>query len=177
VRPDGFITLPLVDDVKASGLSFPELDRALTESLAKHIQTPDVAVIATTVRPATVYVLGEVNTQGPVTLRDASTAVQAIAHAGGFKTSAKTESIVVIRLVEDRITAIKVNYDLTGQPGPLMALHNVVLAPDDIVFVPKSYIAQIGDWLNDYINRPLTGVTGIVGLYTNYKLIEALDNE
>src|SRR5437762_2693728 len=68
VRPDGFISLPLLKDVKAAGLTFPQLDAKLTALFSQRLVNPEVTVIAKSVREPTVYVLGEVNTPRPVPL-------------------------------------------------------------------------------------------------------------
>src|SRR5262249_16890879 len=69
IGPDGFISLPLLDDVSASGLTVRELDARVTELFGKRLREPEVTVIATTVRPAMVYVFGEVEQQKAVPLR------------------------------------------------------------------------------------------------------------
>jgi len=178
VRPDGYISLPLLDDVEAAGLSINELDARLTELLSERLRDPEVTVVATQTRPPVVYVLGEVVRPQPVQLRQASTAIQAIAYSGGFKNSAETESVAVIRLTEEgKLRAIMVELELSGQPAPYMALQNFLLGPDDIVFVPKRGISQLNEWLNAYVNQPLTGINTLLTTYTNYRLIEFIIDE
>jgi polysaccharide biosynthesis/export protein len=177
IRPDGFITLPLLDDVKAAGLTNRELDDVLTERFSARLQKPEVSVITTQPRPAMVYVFGEVNAPVPIQHRLAPTAAQAIAYAGGFKETAARDSVIVIRLVDARLRAIRICPFASGQAAPLMALQIAQLQPDDLVFVPKSDIAQVNSWISQYINQPIQGLNTVISLYTNYKLIEFLQDD
>jgi len=174
IRPDGFVTLPLIDTVKAAGLTAPELKVALTEALGHRLVAPEVNVIAVQTRPPTVYVSGDVNAPIPVPLRTASTAMQAITAAGGFRRSAATRSVYVIRLGEDgHLNAIPVTPAVKGQVGSYLALGEVPLQADDIIFVPESRRSQVTRFIDDMINRPLQGVNSMLSIYFNFKLIEA----
>lgn len=179
IRPDGHVSLPLLDDVKAAGLTVSELDAKLTELYSARLKDPEVTVIATSMRPPMVYVLGEVAQQKPVELRLATTAAQAIAMCGGFQKSAATEAVAIVRLMEDgRLRAIKIPVELEGQAAPYMALANVRLQPDDMIFVPEKGIAQIDRWINNWVNVPLSGVNSVISStlipYLSIKTLEAL---
>ena len=178
VRPDGFITLPIIDDVHVAGLTFTSVDDLLTKKLAGRLVEPDISVIATSIRPQMVYVMGEVGAVGGYELRRAFTAAQALVLAGGFKNTADRGKVAIIRLTkEGRLRALIVEPQVEGQPAPYMQLHNVVLQPDDLIFVPKSGIAQFDEWINTYINQPLSGLNATLGTVTNYLLIEDLSTE
>jgi polysaccharide export outer membrane protein len=175
VRPDGYITLPLIDDVKAAGLTLPQLDEVLTERLSVRLVDPEVTVIATTVREPVVYVVGQVLNPTPVAHRSAATAAQAIAHAGGFTRNAAKEAVALIRLTDEgRLRAYVIPVQVQGQPGPYLALQATPLEPDDLLFVPQNDISQIGDWVDDYINRPLSGVNTLLAPVANFLLIKEL---
>ncbi|MGQ0552741.1 MAG: polysaccharide biosynthesis/export family protein [Planctomycetota bacterium] len=177
VRSDGFISLPILDDVLAAGLTVPELDARLTTLLVPHVQEPDVTVIATTVRPPVVYVVGEVNQPTIPELRVATTAAQAIARAGGFNDTAARDSVMLLRLDADGyLYATRINLELEGQPAPWMALHNVALQPDDMLFVPKTSIAQVDIWVDQHINRPIGGVATLLSAYANLKLAQNIED-
>lgn len=179
IRPDGHVSLPLLDDVKAAGLTVSELDAKLTELYSSRLKNPEVTVIATSTRPPMVYVLGEVAQQKPVELRLATTAAQAIAMCGGFQKSAAVEAVAIIRLMDDgRLRAIKIPVELDGQPAPYLALANVRLRADDLLFVPEKGVAQIDRWINNWINVPLSGVNSVISStvvpYLSIKTLEKL---
>jgi polysaccharide biosynthesis/export protein len=175
IRPDGFITLPVVDDIRAAGLTPIELKQSLMKAFSVRMLDPEVTVIATQVSPPVVYVMGDVVNSMPVPLRNASTATAAIAFAGGFKRSAKPQDTAIIRLNNDgHIEVIQIADDAGGQPGPIIGLRNQLLQADDIVFVPESNRSQVTRFLDDFINRPLTTIEGTVGLYYNFRLIQLL---
>lgn len=176
VRPDGCISVPLLDDVKAAGLTFGQLDGELTRRLSTRIKDPDVTVIAADIRQEEVYVIGEINQPSAVPYRRAATAAQAVALAAGFKDTAAQDRVTIIRLGDDgRLRAIPVEVLLAGQPAPMIALQAAPLLPNDIIFVPKSGIAQFGQFVREFITDPLSGVSSIVAIYTNFRLISELN--
>jgi polysaccharide export outer membrane protein len=178
IRPDGFITLPLINDVKAAGVTAAELKATLTTLFAERLADPEVTVIALQVPPPVVYVVGEVGNNLVVPLRSAPTAIQAITAAGGFRKSARTQDVSIIRLGEDGfIRAIPVVDEAGGQPGPVIGLRSALLESDDIVFVPESGRSQVARFLDDLINRPLGTLTGILGLYVNFRLIQVVADQ
>lgn len=177
IRPDGYISLPILDDVKAAGRTVSELDAALTELLSKRLVEPEVAVIATVVRQPMVYVYGEVGAPQPVALRDATTAAQAIAHAGGLTYSSARNSVAIIRLTEEgRLRAYTITTDVHGQPAPYMALQAMLLQPDDLIVVPESDRSQMVRFIEDYINTPLGGINSLLTPYFQFRLIEEVSN-
>jgi polysaccharide export outer membrane protein len=176
IRPDGYISLPILDDVKAAGFTPSELDAHLTGLFSKRLKDPEVTIVVTDLRPPLVYVLGEVGQPRAVPLREAQTAVQAVASAGGFTTRSKEKKVVIIRLIEDnRLMAIPVQVQATGRGARYIALGNVPLEPDDVVFVPKKPIAKLNVFLNESINPLLSTVNNMFSTYTNVKLIEVLE--
>jgi polysaccharide export outer membrane protein len=131
IRPDGKITLPLVGDIVAAGLTPAALDEALTKSLKEYITNPVVTVIVVEATPPTVYVMGEVNTPGPVVLRPGMTPLEALALAGGFKDFAKRTEIRILRRGAPG-EPIRFNYKdaVKGEERP------VPLKPGDTIVVP-----------------------------------------
>jgi polysaccharide export outer membrane protein len=173
IRPDGNISLPLLGDVKAAGLSAPELTAQLTELFAKRLINPEVAVIATRVRPSTVYVAGEVATTAAVALRDAPTAAQAIAMVGGFRKSGAVDDVVIIRLNESgHLQAIPITRVSGGQPGAYMALKLARLEADDLIFVPENYRSQFSRGMDDFVNKPLSGLNSILAPYFYFRVLK-----
>jgi polysaccharide export outer membrane protein len=175
LRPDGYISLPLLDDVKAAGLTPAELDRELTVRLSGRLVNPEVTVIAEQVRHPVVYVVGDVGRPSAVPLRDAATAMQAVALAGGLSRSASSRDIAVIRLNEEGyLQAIPLRVELDGQPGPYLALASLPLEADDVLFVPESGRSQIARFLDDFVTRPLLGVSALTSVVLNFRLLEVL---
>ena len=110
-------------------------------------------MITTRVRPATVYVTGEVGAPAALPLRDAPTAMQAIAMAGGFRRSAAAGDVAIIRLTpEGRLQAIRIPPQVRGQPASYMALRLARLQADDLVFVPENGRSQFARFVDDIIN-------------------------
>lgn len=175
IRPDGYITLPLVDDVKAEGLTNEELKQKLTELFSKRLQNPEVTVIANITRSPMVYVAGDVTQAMAIPLRNAPTTIQAIAQAGGLRRSASAGNITIIRLTQDGfVRAIPVGSKGGGQPGPYIAMRGSLLEPDDIIFVPENGRSQVTRFLQDIVNQPLQSVTAALGIYTNFRLVTIL---
>ncbi len=166
IRPDGYISLPLLQDVKAAGLTPKELAAEVTKDYSGRLVNPEVTVIPVQVRQPTVYVLGDVRTPGAFPLRQAVTAVQALAMAGGVLRSGSESDTSVIRLSQDGyLEAIPVGGQFSiSQSAPYRALGNTVLMADDIVFVPETGRSQIF--------RALADILIPFQIYLNYRLIE-----
>jgi polysaccharide biosynthesis/export protein len=131
VRPDGYISMPLLGDVKAEGKTPHELAEELGEKLGAFLQAPRVTVIVREVNSARVFVTGEVARPGAYPLRGRMSLVQVIALAGGFSDFADREAIRVLRQGEPE--AIPVSYsDLVGEDGG----RSLLLRPGDTVVVP-----------------------------------------
>lgn len=177
IRPDGMISLPLIDDVPAAGRTLRTLDDELTALLGQRLVDPEVTVIAMSIRQPVVFVTGDVtNNATVVPLRDAPTAMQAITFAGGLRRSAAARDVTIIRLAEDgHLLALPVSVEGGGQPAPALALSRTILAADDIIFVPESGRSQIARILDDFVNRPLAGLNAIVGTYVNFELVRELN--
>ena len=102
VRPDGKISLPLLNDVQAAGLTPDQLAAKVTEDLKKYVTNPQVTVIVTAINSQRVYILGEVTRPGAFPLLPGMTVLQALSSAGGFTQFAKVKSIFVRRLQTER---------------------------------------------------------------------------
>ena len=134
VRPDGMISLPLLNDVKAAGLTPMELRDSLMKKLVEFVPSPEVAVIVTEVRSFTISVIGQVMKPGRYDLKSSATIVDALAMAGGFKEFAGRSRIVVIRAEGGASKRISFDYDKLG--APKRPQENLPLRPGDIVMVP-----------------------------------------
>ena len=132
VRPDGMVSLPLVNDVEAAGLTPMELRDLLTKKLGEYIPNPEVSVTLTEVRSFKVSVIGEVARPARYELRAATTVLDALAMAGGFTQFASRQRIVVLRGDGKSMKRVPFNY------GKVIASEqeNFYLEPGDIVLVP-----------------------------------------
>lgn len=177
VRPDGYISLPILDDVKAAGLTPMALDEKLTQLLSRRLLNPEVTVIATQIHPPSVYVVGEVKNPTAISLQLAPNAAEAISRAGGFTKISAENNVIIVRVTDDnRVAAMRVLSDAAdGQVAPYLSLLPIKLQPDDVVFVPKSPIGEFTDFVNLYINQVLMGVNSTIWAYTNYRLITELN--
>lgn len=176
VRLDGKISLPSLQDVQAAGLSIPELTERLTQRLSKRLVDPNVTVIAIETREPMVYALGEVKQQMAIPLRFASTAIAAIARAGGAKRSSQLSETSIIRLHDDGVLrAIQIAKIGDNQPDPYMILSVTHLQSGDIIFIPESGRNEVKRFITDFINSPLTPLNLAIGSYANYKLIKRLN--
>lgn len=133
VRPDGKISLPLIDEVKAAGLTPKQLEKELTTRFAHYIAAPQVSVIVSDIRSQTFSIVGEVNRSGSFQLKQKTTMLEALASAGGFKDFAKTKKIYVLRTNADGTkTRMPFNYDkaLKGEvPSFDVQAHDTIVVP------------------------------------------------
>lgn len=145
IRPDGNISLQLVDDVKAEGLTPEELDAVLTEAYAIHLNNPEISVIVQGFKGQEIYVAGEVYRSGVIEMKGRMNALQAIFDSGGFKDDARISDVVIIsRSPENKPVARKVNLK-KALKGKLLE-NEYLLRPFDIVYIPKTRLAKIDDF-------------------------------
>jgi polysaccharide biosynthesis/export protein len=134
VRPDGRISLPLIHDVQAAGLTAQELTEAVTEKLRKYINDPQVTVIVKEMNSQRVFVVGEVLRAGAFPLIPGMTVLQALASAGGFTTFADVKKIHVVRLRAGKQIELPFNYrDVLKGDNPAQ---NIKLERGDTIVVP-----------------------------------------
>jgi polysaccharide export outer membrane protein len=142
VRPDGKISLPLLNDMRAAGLTPMELRDALMKALADYIPRTSVSVLVREIHSFKVSVIGEVKTPGRYELKERSTVLDVLAMAGGLTEFAGRNRIVVIRQEPAGTRQIPFAYDkLTAKtrgkdPSKPGALDTVCLHPGDVVLVP-----------------------------------------
>lgn len=134
VRPDGKISLPLVNDVQAAGLTPTQLRSVLLKKLAEYVPSPEVSVIVREVHSFKVSVIGEVKKTGRHELKGRATVLDILAMAEGFGEFAGRGRIVVLRPEGKTMRQIPFNYNkVVSNNG---ALENFFLQPGDIIVVP-----------------------------------------
>jgi polysaccharide biosynthesis/export protein len=133
VRPDGIITLPLVNEVKAAGLKPLELQALLTDKLKPFVNDPQVTVVVRAIRSRKVYLTGAGVKAGVFPINDRMTVVELLVQGGGLGPFAKAKSIYILRMVNGNQTRIHFNYKdaISGKSGS-----DVLLEPGDVVVVP-----------------------------------------
>ena len=135
VRPDGRISLPLLNDVTANNLTPMQLRDTLTKGLTRYIEEPEVSVIVKEIHSLKISVLGMVKTSGRYELRSRATVLEALALAGGLVDFAKTDRIVIFRS-DGKGQMSPIGFDYKRLLTDLDAKQNFVLMPGDIIVVP-----------------------------------------
>jgi polysaccharide export outer membrane protein len=133
IRPDGKITFPLVGDIQAAGRTPKQLTDELAKSLERYIKEPVVTVAVEEINNFRVFVLGEVATQGVLTLRRRTRLLEAIALAGGLSQFADKSNVVLMRIEGTKEVRTRIDYRkvVSGDRPEL----NVSLKPGDIIVV------------------------------------------
>jgi polysaccharide export outer membrane protein len=133
VRPDGMISLPLVNDIQAAGLTPSELRLQLAKRLAEFVPTPEVAVVVSDVQSYKVSVVGAVKTPGRFMLRSPATVLELLALAQGLTEFANKERIVVLRHNGSTTQRLPFNYRKVADGNEQ---ENFLLKAGDIIVVP-----------------------------------------
>ncbi len=134
VRPDGKVTLPLVNDLDAAGKTPEELRKAITEAASRFVEDPTVSVVVKQINSRRVYITGMVGKSGAYPISAPTTVLQLISMAGGLSEFAHSKNIIINRVENGRQVALKFNYS-DVQKGK--NLHqNIELRPGDTVIVP-----------------------------------------
>ena len=135
VRRDGMISVPLVDDVQAEGLTPHELKEVLTGALAEYVTAPDVTVIVQEIRSHTVTVVGGVARSGQISLTRQMRVLEAIATMGGFNAFAEKDRIKVIRKIGNE--TVEYGFSFGAYASGQAPNSNMILRPGDTVVVPE----------------------------------------
>jgi protein involved in polysaccharide export with SLBB domain len=138
IRPDGKISLLLLNDIQAAGYTADRLGQLLSAAFARHYRTPHISVIVRGFSSLSVYVGGEVVRPGLIPLRGNTTALQAVVEAGGLKETSRGSTVTLLRSSEnDKPTTISLNIEsIVAKREPDMSLR-----AGDILYVPKANIS------------------------------------
>jgi polysaccharide export outer membrane protein len=134
VRPDGRITLPLIGEVVASGVTPSTLRDQIQQAATKYLSTPNVTVVVRQINSRKAFITGEVKAPGAYALHGPRTVIQLISLAGGVTEFAKTEEISILRQEQSQTRAFKFNYKDVAQGKNVQ--QNIQLQPGDTVVVP-----------------------------------------
>jgi protein involved in polysaccharide export with SLBB domain len=149
VRPDGRISLQLLDDVAAVGLTPMDLDRIVTEGYRTELRDPKITIVVKRLA-AKVYVGGEVRQPRFVAHDGSLTALQAVFEAGGFADTAEPSSVILLRRLNgDKGMAAKLDLKKVMNAEA----EDIALMPADTIFIPKSTIAEVNLFVEQYITK------------------------
>ncbi len=154
VGPDGRITVPLLGPVRAGGLSVADFRGRLERAYATKLRVSELDVVVRTYGSSRIYVGGEVKTPGVLALPGPTDVLQGVLMAGGFLNTARSAEVVVIRRRADHTPMVRtVNVRrFTGSADPR---DDVLLQASDVIFVPKSGIAEFDLFVDQYLNQAL----------------------
>lgn len=151
VRPDGKISVPLIGDVSARGRTITQLDNELTRLLSEYIRSPEVSISLRKIGGSKVIMLGEIAKPGVYSMTGQRTLLEAVGLAGGFTRDAVSSSIVLIRggLSDPKPVRINLSKALKGRE---FTKQNIVLQAEDVIFVPKKFIADLNYFLSQIVD-------------------------
>ena len=134
VRPDGKITLPLLNEVRAAGLTPGQLKDLLVEESKKYVEDPNVSVVVKQINSRKVFITGEIGKPGPYPLMAPTTIMQLLVVAGGLRDYAHSEKITIMRNENGKATSLRFNYKEFVKNKNLK--QNIELKPGDTIIVP-----------------------------------------
>jgi polysaccharide export outer membrane protein len=134
VRPDGKISLPLLNDVHAAGLTPDQLRARLAEGAKRYLEDPNPTVVVKQINSRKVFVTGNVTKPGPYPLLGPTTVIQLLAMAGGVLEYADKGQIAILRTEQGRQTTFRFNYNEVSRRKNLS--QNILLKPGDTIIVP-----------------------------------------
>jgi protein involved in polysaccharide export with SLBB domain len=152
VGPDGSLSLQLIGTVQVAGRTIEDIADEVTKRYAKELVQPQVTVAVKEYSGLKIYVGGEVNQPGIQVFRGGLTALQAVVAAGGFKTTASLSSVVLIHKGPSGEPVAGI-VDLSRVLKHAELERDVALAPADIVFVPRSAIANVNLFVEQYFKN------------------------
>jgi len=149
VRPDGKISLPAAGEIEVVGMTPPELEKLIVERASKHLRDPEVTVVVVRLGEQRVYIGGEVMRPGFIVLQPDMTLLQAVLQSGGFKRSAKLDSVLLLTPAPGgTFSAARVDMQQVVEDG---VAERVRLHPDAVVFVPQTWISEANDVVDMYV--------------------------
>ena len=157
VRPDGKISFSLAGDVPAAGLTFDQLKEELTQRLKEYIKYPVVSLSLKQLGGKKVIILGEVGSPGVYSVTGKSTVLEAISKAGGFTPDAVSASTILIKGGLQNPQGIRLNLKRAVTKADMS--QNVILQSEDIIYVPKKFIANLNYTLSQILG-PITQGAG-----------------
>ncbi len=151
VRPDGCISLPYLQDVKVVGKTPSQLRKELIDAYSHELKNPDITVVVREFSGRQIYVGGDVKNPQMINMNTPMTTLQAIIMAGDVLPTAVTSNVLVLRADKPGDSPELLELDLDDvRNGEGI---DILLQPNDVIYVPRSFIADLGDFVELYINR------------------------
>lgn len=160
VGPDGRVTAPLIGPVVAEGQTVDAFRDALRRAYTRTLRSTDLTVIVRTYGSSRVFVGGEVKSPGVLALPGPVDVLQAVVMAGGLLPTARTDEVVIIRRRTDLVPMLR-TVNLRQYAGQVTAGDDLPLRSGDVVFVPKSTIAEFDQFIDQYLNQALPFQKGL----------------
>jgi protein involved in polysaccharide export with SLBB domain len=163
IGPDGRVSLPLVGQLMAADRTIAELEADASAAYASQLRRPMVEVTLKTAGPIRVWVGGEVRTPGMIEMSGDLDAYQAVIQAGDFLPGAKQDQVALIRRGRGGVRMLRA-VDLRPRRGEVVALRR-----GDIIYVPRTELAEVANWVTQFRNALPIGFTyAIGGQYQNF---------
>lgn len=151
VRPDGRISVPLAKQITVAGLTTGQLERLLQEKYTAELKKPDVTIIVRGFYAQSVLVDGEIGRPGMIPLMKPMTVWEIIGQSGGFKDTARINEVIVIRRTGAKPVATVLNLEKVRDNSD--SGQDIYVIPSDIIYVPRSAIANVDLWVDQYVRR------------------------
>jgi polysaccharide biosynthesis/export protein len=152
IRPDGLISYPLTGEIRAAGETTADLTDQIREKMLVYMKDPKISVNVVEYRSKKILVLGEVKTPGLYPCESQMTAFEAIGLAGGYLKYAELRSILVIRNPYSKSPQF-ITVNLHKALDHTNTKENIALQPKDIIYVPRSFIGNAGDFIDFFISK------------------------
>ena len=157
IGPDGRISLPLVGQIMAADRTIAEVERDASDAFASQLRRPVVEITLKTAGPIRVWVAGEVRTPGVVEMNGDLDAYQAVIQAGGFLPTARQQEVALIRRGPGGVRMMRA-VDLRPRRGEVVALRR-----GDIIFVPRSTLGEVANFITLFRNALPVGFSYAIG--------------
>ena len=150
IPADSRINIKLVGEIDVVGMTTEDLEQLLVKKTSEHLKNPEVAVSVIRFTEKLVYVGGEVGRPGTLLYRKGLTPLQAVAASGGFRDTARTDSVILLRFgsSDHNLIARKLNLEQVVTDG---VKEPIPLAPRDVLFVPRTEVADANIWVRQHI--------------------------
>ena len=155
VPPEGKNTLPLIGEIQTKGVSVYQINEKIKEELSNYLVNPEVSVEVTSFKGQKIFVLGEVHRPGVYQIDPPTTVLEAISNAGGFNLDGKSSSVLLIRGGPEKPEVKTLDLKKTLEKGKVS--QNILLQTGDVVYVPRTFIAQVDRFFQHFENiiRPI----------------------
>jgi protein involved in polysaccharide export with SLBB domain len=155
VRPDGRIGLQVIGDILAAGLTVKELEDHVVDKAKVTLRDPVVSIVIAQLAEHKVYVGGQVTKPGFVPFREGMTPLQAIVERGGFTDDANTDEVLYISRIGDQVQSQRLDLEVVMNGD---SSEQVVMSPDDVIFVPRTFIGEADVWVDQWVRGLLPTV-------------------